>query len=207
MIKIGKIVFDEKLHDHKELPYIVYQDLNVLKKDETRVPTLIVGWKLANKLFPSQNLDILEREIKLNKKHKYYWEFTPMEDIVQYTQGLELFVKRLPHHFIKGFEYQNVDPFFHNMFTLDQIDKHFSTGGYLYVYKNDMAYYRLGDIIQGMKLSVYEYIGIDIPSIISLLVSKSEKHALDDGTEYQKYYKMFPEFGLLKRSMVVFVFP
>ncbi len=207
MIQIGKIVHKEKLINHKPLPYIVYQNLTETPKTNTKLPSLIVGWKLANELFPTTNLDILERDINLKQRDKYLWEFSPTEDIIQYSSGIDLFVKKLPYLFISRFDYKNADPFVHNLFTFDQINEYLPDGGSLYVYKNEIAYYLSGNTIYGIKLAIYDYMTMDVQGIVNLLVSKSKNHILDDSTEYQKYYKLFPEFGYLKRSMVVFLFP
>jgi len=207
MIQIGKIVHKEKLINHKPLSYIIYQNLTETSRTPLRLPTLIVGWKLANELFPYSNLDILERDINVKQRDKYLWEFSPTEDIIQYSSGLEFFVKRLPYLFISRYDYKNADPFFHNLFTLDQINGYLPDGGSLYVYKNEIAYYLSGNTIYGLKLAIYDYMTMNVQSIVNMLVSKSKNHFIDDSTEYQKYYKMFPEFGYLKRSMVVFLFP
>jgi len=210
MIEIGKIVYSDKLVNHKPLPYVVYHkyEPNVHVARVKNYSTLIVGWKLVNEIIPKYPHDILEREIDLKRKDKYFWEFSFDEDNVQYTQGLEAFIKKLPYLYISKFEYKNADPIFNGLFTLDDLDKFLPSDGYLYVYKNEIAYYfdYAESRIYGIKLSVYEYMGVPVPAVIDRLVKKSKRHFLDDSTEYQKYYKHFPEFGLLKRSMVVFLF-
>jgi len=211
MIHIGKIIYNEKLLNHKELPYVYYQKIPDTPKIDKQLPTLIVGWKLVKELILSYPHDILEKEIDFKKinlkiKERYFWEFSSSEDIVQYSIGIDFFIKRLPYLFITNFEYKNIDPFFHDLFTIDAINKHIPDGGNLYVYKKDMAYYLVDKTIYGVKLSIYDYIGIDDQFIIDALIAKSKNHLLDDSTEYQKYYKQFPEFGFLKRSMVVFLF-
>lgn len=207
MITIGKIVFDEKLINHKTLPYVQYQNvLETPKAAPLQLPTLTIGWKLVNKLFPNKNFDILEREFRLNRPEQHFWEFSATEDIVQYTNGLDHFIKKLPYLFISNFQYKNADPFFNELFSIDAIDKFLPDGGFLYVYKNEMAYYLIDRTIYGLKLPMYQYIGIDSNDLIQRLCAKSKNHRLDDSTDYQTYYKQFPEFGYLKRSMVVFLF-
>lgn len=208
MIQIGKIVHNEKLVNHKPLPYILYRASNEgYLEDIKNVPTLIIGWKLINTLVPRYNYDILQKELHFNNNNKYFWEFSPSENIIQSNTGVELFVKRLPYLFISKFLYKNIDPFFNNLYTSENIESFFPAGGDLYVYKNEMAYYRVGDTIYGLKLTIYDYLGVDTQVIVSALVTKSKNHNLDDSTEFQKYYRIFPEFGFLKRSMVVFLFP
>lgn len=206
MIKIGTIVHNEKLINHKPLSYIHYQFLGNTPKSDKNLPTLIVGWKLVNETIPKYPHDILERELHLKRKQRYYWEFSPSEDIVQYSTGIDFFVKRLPYLFINNFQYRNADPIFNNLFSAEEMDAYLPSGGSLYIYKNEMAYYLHENTIYGIKLSIYEYLGISTSIIIQGLISKSIQHYLDDSTEYQKYYKLFPEFGYLKRSMVVFLF-
>lgn len=207
MIQFGKIVHDEKLVNHKPLPYIFYRASTGYNEDIKNVPTLIIGWKSINSLVPKYSHDILEKELQLKDGNRYFWEFSPTEDIIQYSDGIEKFVKRLPYLFISKFKYINIDPFFSNLFTSEDIVKFFPDGGDLYVYKNEMAYYRVENVIYGLKLSIYDYLQVDGKTIIDVLIGKSKKYLLDDATEFQKYYRMFPEFGFLKRSMVVFAFP
>lgn len=205
MIQIGKIIHDEPLLNHKALSYVIYQKFNEGYLDDIEgLPTLIIGWKSMNILIPREH-DILEKELDSKKKH--FWEFSPSEEIIQFSEGLSLFVKRLPYLFISKFLYKNIDPFFNNLYTIEDIGKLFPDSGDLYIYKNEMAYYRVDNTIYGLKLGIYDYLGVDIQLIIKALVSKSKNHILDDSTEFQKYYRMFPEFGFLKRSMVVFLFP
>lgn len=196
MKTIGVINYNEKLINHKELSYIQYN------ADNLNVPELTIGWNLVKLKHSEKNLDILNKEVSKNK----YWEFSPIEDIVQYSNGLELFIKNLPNYFINNYKYINVDPFANDLFTLDTISNYFPINGSLYIYKNDVAYYLLGNTIYGFKLSIYEYVGQSVEDIVQLLVNKSKNSYLDDSTEYQKYYKLFPEFGTLKRAMVVFMF-
>lgn len=203
---LAKIVYDEKLHNHKSLSHIFYQDIKIVEKDTRQLPTLIVGWKLINKLLPNYPHDILEREVSIGRSNKIFWEFSPSEDIVQYSHGLEQFLKRIPLLFITRYQYKNVDPFFEGLFSVESLISFLPSGGDLYVYKDDMAYYRHNNTIYGLKLPVYNYIGLQMKSVRDVLLSKSARRCLDDSTEYQKFYKQFPDFGLLKRSMVVFYF-
>lgn len=206
MLQLGKIVHKEPLVNHKLLPYVFYQNLKDTPKDGKLLPTLIVGWKLINELFPTYDHDILEKDLNIRTKCKHFWEFSPTEDIIQYTDGLEHFIKKIPYLFISQFNYKNADPIFNNLFTVGGLDGFLPSGGSLYVYKNEMAYYLHGDTIFGIKLTVYDYIQINVESVIEILKKKSANHFIDDSTEYQKYYKQFPEFSFLKRAMVVLLF-
>jgi hypothetical protein len=206
MIYLGKIVHKEPLVNHKPLPHIFYQNLNDTPKDKKVLPTLIVGWKLVNELFPKYEHDIIEKDLHIRTKCKHVWEFSPKEDIVQYSQGLDFFIKKVPYLFISKYQYKNADPIFNNLFTVRDLSKFLPAGGSLYVYKNDMAYYLHEETIFGIKLTVYDYMRIKSSSVIEFLKSISTRHLIDDSTEYQKYYKEFPEFSFLKRSMVVLLF-
>lgn len=204
MFKIGNIVHKEPLINHKQLSHVNYYSNHL--EVENKLPTLIIGWNsyksIVGQMNPTFEVDILNKHIvDMN-----YWEFSPSEDIIQYSKGIENFVLKLPEYYIKTFMYVNLDPFFYNLYTVDELRSYLPSNGHLYVYKNDMAYYRSGDVIFGIKLSIYDYLGQDVQTIVQTLSANSEKSVIDDGTEYQKYYKMFPEFPLLKRSMVVFLF-
>lgn len=207
MIKLGNILHCEPLINHKPLEYINYGMYDIDGDPLfffNALPTLRIGWK-ATKKATELNLDILNK----NFNDKVRWEFSPTEHIIQYTEGLEKFIKELPTRFIEQYKYTNIDPIFHKIYKLEDfnnvIPKHGATG--LYVYKNDMAYYLSIDHILGIKLSAFEYFGISSTDIIEMLKSKiDDRYLLDDSTEYQKYYRILPDFPLLKRSMVVFLF-
>jgi hypothetical protein len=190
------------------LPYISYHKLSEDNKADKSLPTLVIGWNLVNDLLPVYEHDILEKEIHSgNTQFKHYWEFSPTEDIIQYTQGLELFTKKIPYMYMSRYVYINGDPFFNNLFSVDAINIFLPDGGNLYIYKDEVVYYCVGNNIYGFKLSIFDYLGLDSSLIIGMLRKKAIKEIIDThGEEYQKYYKLFPEFDMLKRSMVVFSF-
>jgi hypothetical protein len=200
MIKLGNILHSEPLLNHKQLDYINYGSTQSWFMND--LPTLRVGWRDLKSTSFAVVTNILNKQLDNN----YWWEFSPSEEIIQYSMGLDKFVKSLPRLFIEQYMYVNVDPFNFNLFTINDLEKYYSGGGDLYVYKNDMIYYRLGKVIYGLKLSAYSYIGVDVVKIIEMLKEKAERSVIDDSTQYQKYYRLFPEFPLLKRSMVVFLF-
>ena len=204
MIKLGRIVCknESDLLNHKRLLYVEYD-----RSQNKHLPTLVIGWKYINDLLPDYPHDILEKEIFIPKTMGLYWEFSPIEDIVQYSQGLEKFIKKIPYIYMSNYTYINGDPFFNNLFSIDAINGFLPDGGNLYIYKNEIVYYCFGKNIYGFKLSIFDYLGLDSTLIIALLRKKAVKEVIDThGEEYQKYYKQFPEFGMLKRSMVVFLF-
>lgn len=212
MIKLGNIYHAEPLINHKPLDYINYKPIDncmppylcIANADASvgHIPSLFVGWKKIrdNRLFGVD--DVLNKYLGTTM----WWEFSPSESIIQYSEGIEKFLKKVPHYYISNFKYFNADPFFLNLFTLKNIESLIPDGGDLYVYKEDMAYYRSNHKIYGFKLPVFSFIGLSSTDIINLLKSKAKNHLLDDSTEYQKYYRKFPDFPLLKRSMVVFLF-
>lgn len=205
MIKIGNIIHYEPLINHKPLEYINYGSCEPNGEPQyyfNDLPTLRIGWKEVKKI-----TELPVNVLNKNFNEKVRWEFSPTEDIIQYTEGLEKFIKELPTRFIEKYEYFNIDPFLHKLNKIEDLSVPIPAHGHLYVYKNDMAYYKAGETIYGIKLPAFEYVGITPASIIEMLKSKApSSFLLDDSTEYQKYYKLFPEFPLLKRSMVVFLF-
>src|SRR5579859_2313717 len=129
MIKLGNVLYDGELHDHEKLEYINYNN------PTKGLPTLIVGWNKTKSFFPNQ--DILKKSLP-TFPNIATWTFSPIEDIIQYTTDLENFVKKLPEYFIGRYTYINVDPYFLDLNTLDDIENYLPKDGKLYVYKNDM---------------------------------------------------------------------
>ncbi len=210
MIKMGNIFSDCELINHKKLDYINYGkcsdmpkfwNFNASKFKTNNLPTLFIGWKALENIFP---INILEKKLPNNM----FWEFSPEEDIIQYTNSLESFIKEVPSLYIKRCPYINADLFNHKIFKSDDLEWKLSKikNGDLYVYKNDMAYYNTqNNTIYGFKLPIYNAVLGDGLALKTLKES-SEKVIEDDGELFQRYYKMFPDFPLLKRSMVVFAF-
>ncbi len=200
MIKIANIITNCELINHKKLDYINYCDdpNNIIDG----LPKLLVGWKFLNEK-TGLRLSILDKEIS----NRFFWEFSPDEDIIQYTNGLESFLKSAPTLFINKFRYINADPFNYKIFNAESLEQKLLKikNGKLYVYRNDMGYYWVENKIYGFKLSMYNAIlGENVA--LELLKSVSDKFIADEGDLFQQHYKIFPNFPQLKRSIVVFSF-
>lgn len=209
-MKIANIIYSDDLVNHKRVDYVNYINEEKEYKDiDYTLPTLYVGWEFIKKCNPDnsefQNINILKHEIQ---KNKLYWEFSFNENKSSHVKGVSSFVKNTPNFYFNGkYEYINLDPVFHQIRDIEELfdilPKNFD--GH-YCYNNNMCYILSGKKIYGLHIPMYEFFKFNIEKIYSKLNEKSLTEVRDDnGTIYQKYYKIFPEFTYLKRYIVVFL--
>lgn len=207
-MKIGNIIYEDKLVNHDELSYINYEK-NTVNYDEidNGLPTLYVGWRFMKNCLKFSNIvdriDILNKRVITNE---LYWEFSFDEDKGQHINGVKKFTNNvLQYYFESKYSYINLDPIFFLINDLqdllDVLPKKIKS---VYVYKDEMLYMYSDDKITGLNLKLYEFFKFDVSEIINAVVSRSEKgHWDSDGEKYQKYYKMFSNYNKLKRFLVV----
>lgn len=177
-------------------------------------PTLIIGWSMYQKAFPEFKPDILDKTYKFN----VCWEFSMEEKITDHFTGIENFIKNAPKQYIESYKFVNIDPILYSIQSeenlIDVIGKYlYLPHVSLYQYLDNMIYLLdRGSKTQivGLHLNAYKYFGFDIEKIKGLLYAvitkNSRKCTIDqDGAIYQSYYRKFPDFDQLKRSMVLFL--
>lgn len=205
-MKIANIVYGDELVNHDKVDYINYYKEDSLYDLDPLLPTLWVGWGLLKKLDLDVTVNILKHRIKENL---LYWEFSFEENKASHINGVASFVKNTPHfYFNPKYNYTNLDPVFHQLKDVrdifDVLPK--KLDGY-YALKNRVLYILSGDQIYGLDLEMYKFFKFDIQGIMDRLHDITDgPHFHDpDGEHYEKYYKIFPEFTLLKRYLVVLV--
>lgn len=202
MNKIGNIIFNEDLVKHDKVDYINYYQDNF---DEVNydLPTLFVGWKFFKenyiKRFSNEDVSILDKKIVFNL---LYWEFSFKENKQQHILGVDEFTRKCPNYFYNPkYNYTNLDPVMFNISGETELfhilPKSFDI---YYNYKNEMIYLFSGDKIIGIDAIMYSYFDFNINTIKEKLESNSNNVFNDiSGEEYQKFYKIYPNFDNLKR--------
>ncbi len=211
MKPIANIVSENELTNHKKVDWINY--VKSVEECETQLtlPTLIVGWKNYKKNFPHLHPDILHKE--MNRSYpRVAWEFTMDEKITEHFTGIENFVKQAPRYYIDLFKYQPLDPIADNITTIEDLLSRIPNvngeGSSYYQYKDEIIYVfdRYKCVIYGVYLNAFKYFGFDTKEILTQFNNKFSVKTIDqDGSIYQSFYRQFPDFDRLKRSMVLFL--
>lgn len=206
-MKIANIVYEKELVNHTKIEYINYinEPLEYEKLDKS-LPTLYVGWSFMKNCNPNnsviQNADILYKKIITNE---LYWEMSFDENKQSHINGIERFINSAPQfYFTPQFTYTNLDPVFFQIKDvqdlMDVIPKNIKAS---YNFKNEIIYLLDDNKIWGINLLFYKYFKFNIEEIITQLSLRTKSSNYDyEGTDYMKYYKIFPNFTLLKRYIV-----
>ena len=213
-MKIGNIIYEKELVNHTKVDYINYfdspQEYNSLDKT---LPTLYVGWSFMKACNPKneliQHADILKKKIISNE---LYWECNFEESKSSHVRGVENFVNAVPQfYFSPKYTYINLDPVFFQIVDVQgltdvlpkKIDKY-------YIFKNSMMYLLSDKKIYGLNLDMYRFFKFDIDKMmieLERLTFNGNSENYDcindaDGSIYEKYYKILPNFTLLKRYLI-----
>jgi len=207
-MKLANIIYEKDLINHTKVDYINYYNEPIeYNKLDKNIPTLYVGWSFMKDCNPNysiiQNADILKKIIINNE---LYWECSFEEGKASHIKGIETFVNYVPQfYFTPKFLYHNIDPIFLQIKNIQDlmnvIPMNIKT---CYIYKNEMIYLLSDNNIFGINLNIFQYFQFNIEEIITQLSIRTETlHVDTEGINYQSYYKLFPNFALLKRYVVV----
>jgi len=206
-MKIANIIHEKELINHTKVEYVNYfnESKSYAEVDQT-LPTLYVGWSFMKACNPDidfiQNADILRKKINTNE---LYWEFSFKESKASHVKGVNTFVNIAPQfYFTPKYTYINLDPVFFQLRDvqdlLDVLPKEIDS---VYNYKNEMIYILKDDKISGINLKMYEFFKFNIPNLLNNIQDRTKSTISDiDGSFYQSYYKIFPNFESLKRYLV-----
>jgi len=214
-MKIANIVYEKELVNHTKVDYVNYYNEPIeYEKLDMSLPTLYVGWSFMKNCNPDnqiiQNADILKRKIITNE---LYWECSFEEGKASHVKGINSFVNDAPSlYYIPKYMFTNLDPVFFQIKDLedflDIIPKNIKA---TYHYKNEMVYLLFEnknfgenkETIVSINLKMYEFFQFNVEKMVEYLKQRTEYSYFDnEGDEYLKYYKIFPNFILLKRYLV-----
>lgn len=217
---IANIITEKELSNHEKKEWINYVMYQPHMSGRVRIhmnmmlPTLIVGWDLYKREFSNNNPDILNK----NPNIRLSWEFSMEEKMTEHFKGVENFVKEAPRKYVEIAPYRNVDPIKDNIQDepqlIEYLDRYVNLFNCnIYIYKDEIIYLfdRTRLEITGIYLNSYRYFGYNCDRIkynIIDRVRQNQNNRINDDTDgsiYQSYYKKFPEFDQLKRSIVLFL--
>lgn len=222
MKQIVNIVTEHDLSNHKQLDWINYVKFDPSMKGKLHLsvnmtlPTLIVGWSLFKNEFAYLNPHILKNDGYAGTQIQ--WIFSMEEKMNEHFLGMEKFLKTAPRKFVEIKPYRTIDPIKDNILNEDHIIIYMN--GFLnlftcdvYQYKEEIIYLydRTRFEITGIYLNSFKYFQYDVEKIKELIYSRVQQNSNNtvtndvDGSLYQSYYKHFPEFDQLKRTMVLFL--
>jgi hypothetical protein len=213
-MKLANIIYEKELVNHTQVDYINY--INAPTAYDTidkSLPTLYVGWSFMKACNPNneivQNANILHKKIIGNE---LYWECSFEESKTSHVKGIESFVKLVPQfYFQPKYTYINLDPVFFQIIDIqglmDVLPKEIDV---VYNFKNEMVYLLHEDEnthkknITGINLKMYDFFKFNITELLDKIVQRSKRVMTDfEGIEYQKQYRIFPNFTYLKRYLIV----
>ena len=208
-MKIANIIHEKQLVNHTKVEYVNYINTATAYEDvDSSLPTLYVGWSFMKACNPDnpiiQNADILRKKIITNE---LYWEFNFQESKASHVKGVDKFAGLVPEFYFKPkYTYTNLCPVFFQLKDIqdlmDVLPKDITK---TYNYKNEMLYVLKDGKISGIDLRMYEFFKFDIAEMLEKIKTRTFSHREDpDGEFYQTYYKIFPNFELLKRYLVTF---
>lgn len=155
MMKIGNIVSNSTIS--------VSDDFNVVKSMDEIIhglPTLIVGWKDINNLYP--NFDISNKRIK----HNIYWTFKKTEKRDKYDEDLDAFITKTYKDLVSNIKYVFIDPIqYENRKLIKIIKKILKSNNIISYVHNDMVYIYVDKILFGVDLKLLNFIGLNADKI------------------------------------------
>jgi len=207
-MKIANVIYEKELVNHTKVEYVNYYNQPMKYDDlDKSLPTLFVGWSFMKACNPEneiiQHADILKKKIITNE---LYWEFSFEESKASHVKGIETFVGLVPQfYFTPKYQYINLDPVFFQITEIEDLmailPKEIDA---TYILKNEMMYVLKENKIWGINLKMYDFFKFNVTEIIEQINYRTA-HTLNDidGQMYLNQYKIFPNFQLLKRYMVV----
>lgn len=210
------------LSNHKELEWINYVKYDSSMSGRINLyanlalPTLVVGWSFFKREFAYLNPNILKKEGYNGTRIQY--EFSMDEKMTDHFNGIEKFIKTAPRKFVEIKPYRTIDPIKDNIINADHVLVHLNGMVNLfhcdvYQYKDEIIYIydRTRFEIIGIYLNSFRYFQYDVERIKDMIYCRVQQNTKNtvtkdaDGSIYQSYYKHFPEFDQLKRTMVLFL--
>ena len=180
---LANIVSDTKINVSQD--FKVVDSLNDILEG---LPTLIVGYERVNKLYP--DFDITTNKIN----DKTYWTFKKNEKRDKYEEDLRWFIKKVYSDLINNLSYVFVDPLQYRKKTLIKIIKKILSSKNIISYLHDeMVYVYTDNIIFGVDLKLFKFLGFNIDKIKNKIKSISTVFLVKDEIliEYKNIISFF----------------
>lgn len=142
-----------------------FNTISTIEDNDTKLPTLIVGWSLVKQLFPETS--ILHKQINEN----FFWTFSEKERRVDYETDIEDFKEKCFNNIGKDITYVYVDILYTSKSKIKRIIKKIKSfkNPIYYISNNKMLYIYDENMVFGVDLNITEFIGVDNSKILSKL--------------------------------------
>ena len=172
---LGQIIYNGK--SLKTLPFIKVTDS--LSTD--KIPTLVIGRKKVEKLFPQEKLSVLERRIGAN----VYWTYSKNERRDDFEEDVKKFEDHIVETYIQNHKYTFFNVLTANLeaikrfitFVRNKKPKYFFiTDCHIFVYNPDT------NTTIGISLTDLDYIDISREKVIKKIIENPYNEVIKDDT-------------------------
>jgi hypothetical protein len=154
---IGRIITTGKIDGVSEF-IDVTKDTSSVVDNDTKIPTLIIGYKKAQEICGS--LKTRDRQIGKN----LYWTFSKRERRVDYEPDLEKFFKTVSGFLMKFCNYEYVDMITCGKEKKEELLSIISDNKKKVIYSTDSMYYIYypkSNKVYGVSIDILKFLGID----------------------------------------------
>lgn len=160
---LGNIISEERI-DNVEDFISLKREINF---EDVKIPTLIVGWKLVKKLFPTHNISILDKKIDNN----LFWTFSKSEKKIDYENDINTFYDYIINNINTNLTYYYFDTIKSSITKVKKLLNILNSDRkkFIYVYNNSFIYIYYSKFVIGVSLDELDFIGIDSSKVIKKL--------------------------------------
>jgi hypothetical protein len=149
-----------------------FMDKEFYKTEDSKLPTLIVGWDIVKKNFGE--VSILSKMITPATDDGYggiFWTFSRKEKRGIYETNLKEFKERCYVDLIKNLKTYNIDPIIYKINNTTELCDRISKlgGGIGYLFQDRIVYVHKDNHIFMIDLELMEFIGFDKTQIVKTL--------------------------------------
>jgi len=162
---LGNIIYNGNLEFNDNFKY--YPTIDSV--EDKNLPTLFIGYSKTKELYPK--IKVLDRKIN----NLIYWTFNKNENTKIMSNDMFNFMVKCHYEYIKQLKYIFIDPITNNKNILKKIYLKISTSKTIKLFedKNKMFYLNVDDLIFGIDLNFFEFIGFDGVKLKNNLINKS----------------------------------
>lgn len=164
----------------KKVPVVDFVEVTTQKVLTNDVPTLVIGKSVADEIFGSENVKVLDKNISEN----VMWTFLKTERRVDYEKDVEKFNQEVIRNLRKSVQYK-----YFNIFT-ESFDLSKKFIDFLYKNKRKKHIYKYGhhlyiypegtNVVYGLSLESIGYIGKDIGDVMEKIKKNVNNFVFED---------------------------
>lgn len=170
---LGNIVSEENFKNNG-----LFNNINNIENIDSKIPTLIIGWDFAKRIFYDKKLNILNKKIDKIVN----WTFAKREKRIEYEKDLNFFIKNSIKKAEKRLKYKYINVLTTSFSEIKNIIKKLISNdvSYIYISKNSFIYLYINGTVFGIDLNMVDFICVDRKKIYKLLFSSGNKVIFSD---------------------------